>query len=102
MITSIEPQHFRTLKLASDAIVLDVRNKKEQYEEGQIPGNVILELGTSDFKIQLEQLDKNNRYLVYCRSGNRSMQVCEQMNSLGFKEVYSLNGGITKWKQIFG
>ncbi|MDH5476421.1 MAG: rhodanese-like domain-containing protein [Cyclobacteriaceae bacterium] len=102
MITTIEPQHFKTLKLASDAIVLDVRNRKEQFEEGQISGNVILEMGTQYFHDELEQLDKSKRYLVYCRSGNRSLQVCQQMDYMGFEEVYSLNGGIIKWKEIFG
>ncbi|MDH5367115.1 MAG: rhodanese-like domain-containing protein [Cyclobacteriaceae bacterium] len=102
MITTIEPLHFKTLKLASDAIVIDVRNRKEQYEEGQISGNITLEMGTNYFYEQLEELDKSKRYLVYCRSGNRSLQVCEQMDSMGFEEVYSLNGGIIKWKEIFG
>lgn len=56
MITTIEPQHFKTLKLASDAIILDVRDRKEQYEEGQISGDVILEMGTQYFYDQLGKI----------------------------------------------
>lgn len=102
MIAAIKPQHFRTLKLATDAFLLDVRPAKEQYEEGQIPGNIRLEMTASDFEDQLSKLDRSKRYLVYCRSGNRSRQVCERMDQMGFKEVYSLDGGITQWKEIYG
>lgn len=101
MIQAIKPQQFRSLKLAADAVVLDVRSGKEQYEDGQIPGNIHLELGTADFEQALERLDKNKRYLVYCRSGNRSMKACQTMQQRGFDQLYSLEGGITSWKAAF-
>lgn len=101
MIQTIKPQHFRSLKLAADAVVLDVRSSRELYEEGQIPGNVHLELGSSGFEQELAHLDKNKRYLVYCRSGNRSMRACETMSRMGFEQLYSLEGGITGWKEQF-
>jgi len=100
MIQAIEPKHFRSLKLAADAIVLDVRAAREQYEEGQIPGNLRIEFGPG-FENELSSLEKNKRYLVYCRSGNRSMQACQAMSQMGFKELYSLDGGINKWKETF-
>jgi rhodanese-related sulfurtransferase len=102
MVSEIIPQHFKSLKLASDAIVLDVRDAREQYEEGQIHCNMRIEMSSPDFQEQLDQLDKSMRYLVYCRTGSRSKQVCQQMDRMGFQEVYSLNGGIAKWKEIYG
>ena len=101
MITAIKPRHFRELKLASDAIVLDVRDAREQYEEGQIPGNIRMDQASAGFADQLDRLDRDKRYLVYCRTGIRSMEVCQMMDSMGFGEVYSLDGGIVSWKETF-
>ena len=39
------------------------------------------------------------RYLLYCRSDNRSGQVRETMRSLGFILVYEVDGGILAWAE---
>ena len=52
-----------------------------------------------DFIFDLEELDKNKNYYVYCRSGNRSAQACAIMNQLGFKNAYNLSGGILEWNE---
>lgn len=101
MIETIKPEHFRSLKLASDAVVIDVRAAKEQQEEGEIPGNIRIQLGTPAFEEEVKQLEKDRRYLLYCRTGVRSMEACQTMNRLGFDQVYSLDGGIVKWKETF-
>ena len=36
---------------------------------------------------------------VYCLSGGRSSQANEKIKSLGFKNVYELNGGILEWRK---
>ena len=47
---------------------------------------------------EIEKLDKDNSYYVYCRTGVRSANSCQLMNELGFKKVYNLLGGIVEWK----
>jgi rhodanese-related sulfurtransferase len=49
-----------------------------------------------NFKNEIEQLDKNKTYFVYCRSGNRSGQACMMMSDLSLK-AYNLIGGIGAW-----
>ena len=41
--------------------------------------------------------DKNKIYLVYCRSGSRSVAACQILESVGIKNVYNLTGGISSW-----
>ncbi len=86
-------------QLAADeqAVVLDVRTKAE-VAEGIIPNAINIDIYQGqDFIFDLEELDKEKNYYVYCRSGNRSAQACAIMNQLGFENAYNLLGGITEW-----
>jgi rhodanese-related sulfurtransferase len=44
-------------------------------------------------------LSPSDRFVVYCRSGVRSAQVCGFLRQQGYKEVYNLKGGIIDWYQ---
>ena len=81
-----------------NAVVLDVRTP-EEVEEGYIPNatNIDFYLG-QEFLTEVEKLDKDKNYYVYCRSGNRSGQACAVMNSVGFKNAYNLEGGFMNWE----
>ncbi len=46
------------------------------------------------FASKIEKLDKDQKYLVYCRSGNRSGIVCRMMDDLGLKSTFNLIGGM--------
>lgn len=83
-------------KHLADAQILDVRTP-EEWNEGIIEGAIMANFYDDDFEAQLEKLDKEKPVAVYCKSGGRSGQTMEQMNSLGFKEVYNLKGGIGAW-----
>lgn len=76
-------------------VILDVRTP-EEYDTGHIPGAVNVpneEIGSED----LEALpDKDQLILVYCRSGNRSVQASEKLVALGYTNVVEF-GGINSW-----
>jgi rhodanese-related sulfurtransferase len=80
----------------SDYIVLDVRTY-EEFEEDNIERAMNLDFYSKDFKKQLEKLDKNKKYLIYCRSGYRSSITLDIMKKLGFMVVYDLKGGFNCW-----
>jgi rhodanese-related sulfurtransferase len=46
---------------------------------------------------EIEKLDKNKTYYVYCRSGNRSFHAGNFMLQAGFQKVYNLEPGIIGW-----
>jgi rhodanese-related sulfurtransferase len=79
-------------------IILDVRTL-EEYQEGHLPNAVQIDFRGSDFKDQVNRLDKTKPVFVYCKGGGRSASSCETLKDLGFKEVYNLQGGITDWKK---
>jgi phage shock protein E len=82
----------------ADVIALDVRTEGE-YKSGKIDKAINIDYNAPDFKEQLQKLDKNNTYLVYCRSGARSNAAMEIMKSEGFMFLYHLEGGILSWSE---
>ena len=82
----------------NDYILIDVRTA-EEFEELRIPGSINIDFyNPSNFIEQLQKLDKNRSYYVYCRTGSRSANTCELMKEMGFTNSYNLMGGITEWK----
>lgn len=88
-----------TKQLHSDtnAVVLDVRTN-EEVAEGIIPEAIHIDIYKGQgFIYEVEKLDKQKNYYVYCRSGGRSAQACAIMNQLGFNNTYNLLGGFSEW-----
>ncbi len=83
----------------ADLVVLDVRTP-EEFAEGHLDNAVNVDFYANDFAGNLAALDKNVPYVLYCRSGNRSGTTAEQMRSLGFTEVYEVDGGILSWIDV--
>lgn len=81
-----------------NAVILDVRTE-EEVEEGYIPKarNIDIYKG-QEFIDEIEELEKDKNYYVYCRSGKRSAQACTLMDQKGFKNTYNLVGGFSEWK----
>lgn len=82
----------------SNCIILDVRTPKE-YSEEHLENAKLIDFTSSSFKDEIIKLDKNKKYFLYCRSGRRSRSAANLMERYGFKNVYSINGGINKWKR---
>jgi adenylyltransferase/sulfurtransferase len=75
-------------------ILLDVR---ESYETNisSIGGTLI---PMSQLPYRLEELNKDEEIIVYCRTGHRSHNVTEYLTERqGFKNVKNLIGGINAW-----
>lgn len=78
-------------------VILDVRTPEEFLGE-HIENAVNLDYYSDIFRNDLDKLDKNKTYLIYCRSGSRSKNALNIMKELDFREVYNMLGGIIKWK----
>ena len=76
-------------------IILDTRTR-EEYEEGHIPGAIVI--SHDEIKEKAEQLlpDKDQLLLVYCRSGRRSKLAAEALVELGYTNIKEF-GGIIDW-----
>jgi rhodanese-related sulfurtransferase len=83
---------------ANCLVILDVRTPQE-YRSGHLDGSINLDFKSPSFSDQIARLDRNNAYLLYCRTGIRSARVLLLMKSLGFMNLYNLTKGIEQWQK---
>lgn len=76
-------------------VILDVRTEAE-YEEGHVPGAIVIPNETIGSESLKELPDLDQEILVYCRSGNRSAQAAKKLVEAGYTQVYDF-GGIIDW-----
>ena len=76
------------------ARIIDVRTPGE-FQMGHIPGSS--NVPVDEIQSAAASWDKNADYVVYCASGARSAQAQGIMQSMGFKNVADLTGGIAAW-----
>ena len=76
-------------------IILDVRTR-EEYDEGHIPGAILIPNTEIEEKAEDVLTDKNQLILVYCRSGRRSKIAAEALAELGYTNIKEF-GGIIDW-----
>ena len=79
-----------------DAVLIDVRTPGEN-SLSRIPNSNLIDINNQSFAEEIEKLDKNKNYYLYCRSGVRSFHACNYMLKIGFKTVYNLKPGIIGW-----
>lgn len=80
-----------------DMIVLDVRTP-EEYADGHLPGARMINVMDATFAEKIAKLNKEDKYLVYCRSGKRSLNAINKMAEMGFKDLTNMKGGYLAWK----
>lgn len=76
-------------------VILDVRTESE-YAEGHIPGAILIPDYEITEKAESILTDKNQKILVYCRSGRRSKNAAEALLALGYTNIWEF-GGIIDW-----
>jgi len=79
-----------------DFVIIDVRTP-EEYAVEHIENAININFSSETSRDEMNKLNKDKTYLIYCLSGNRSGQALTVMEELGFKEVYDI-GGIAGWK----
>jgi rhodanese-related sulfurtransferase len=87
---------FKKMMNEPNVVILDVRTPQETAE-GKIEGAIEIDVLDASFDEKIKALDKDKTYLVYCRSGKRSVKSCNAMADQGFNNLYNLLGGYNAW-----
>ena len=78
--------------------IFDVR-RQDEVDNGVVQSDVVhYDFFGADFKDNVAELDKDETYYVYCHAGGRSAKTVKMMQEMGFKNVFNVEGGITKWQ----
>jgi len=78
-------------------VVLDVR-EPDEYQQGAIPGALLVERGNLESKIESRVPDRSTPIVIHCASGIRSAFAAKTLQDLGYTDVVSMAGGFNKWK----
>ena len=91
-----QAEAWKLMQTENGYIIIDARTQSE-YDEGHIPGAILIPEYEIASRAENELLDKNQLILVYCRSGRRSKIAAEELVKLGYTNVKEF-GGIIDWE----
>jgi rhodanese-related sulfurtransferase len=80
-----------------DFQLIDVREPFE-YEMSNIGGENI---PLANVMLEASKISKDKPVIMQCRSGKRSAAAAQQLEQLGYTNIYNLEGGILAWASEF-
>ena len=98
---NISIQEVRSRMDAGETLnLVDVREPAEHAEFNI--GGILHPLGNiRNFDVDVLEDLKEKEVICYCRSGNRSGQAAMMLESMGFKHVKNLVGGMLAWQDVY-
>ncbi len=91
-------EFFEKLKNDNKAVLIDVRTP-EEFNKGHLRNALNVNWFDENFEKNLKIFSKDLPVYVYCLSGGRSSQANEKIKSMGFENVFELEGGILEWRK---
>lgn len=97
-IKTVDKEAFKSAIESGEYILFDVRTV-EEYMEGHIERAKSLDVLDDQFDKTISNIDKSQKYLIYCKSGGRSEKALKKMKDAGFTHVLELEGGYQNWNK---
>ena len=94
--TNLGAVDFQKKTQEAGVVILDVRTPAE-FAAGHLEGAININAEDATFAADIEKLDKNAEYAVYCQSGRRSGNAVSAMKDAGFTKLTNLSSGIQDW-----
>jgi rhodanese-related sulfurtransferase len=91
----ISPVDAATLLTEKKARFIDVREPWE-FATAKIDGSVLMPMGDVPARTH-QELDPDERLVILCHHGQRSLNVAVWLRNQGFEHAQSLRGGIDAW-----
>ena len=94
---ALRPHEAVTMINRQNAVVLDIREKKE-FEAGHVVQSFHIPLARLKQRLVELKKHRNKPIVVVCKMGQQSSDAVRTLKEGGFEQVYKLAGGITEWK----
>jgi rhodanese-related sulfurtransferase len=79
-------------------LLVDVREESE-YAADHLPGAVHLGKGIIERDVEDRVPDPNTPMVLYCGGGFRSALAADNLQTMGYTNVLSMDGGIRGWRE---
>jgi phage shock protein E len=98
VVTNLNSERFNAAAMSDKSgMIIDLRTTDEIKNKGYLKGAIQLDFLAKDAEKQIDKLDKNQTYYIYCAGGGRSADAAEYMEKHGFKRVFNLEKGFSDW-----
>jgi phage shock protein E len=98
-IREIAPREMAKLK--QSPVIIDVR-ENDEFVQGHISGARNVSRGVLEREVKNIVLDPLSPILLYCSCGSRSALAADNLEKIGYQNVYSLKGGLSAWLEAGG
>jgi len=91
-----------------DVTIIDIRDVRELWRDGRIPGSVHVPRGMLEFWIDPESpyykslFSEDRTFVFHCAGGLRSALATQIAQRMGLKPVFNMIGGFGAWKKAGG
>ncbi|HKJ60018.1 MAG TPA: rhodanese-like domain-containing protein [Halobacteriales archaeon] len=89
---------------AGDVVVVDVREDRERWSQGTIPGTVHASRGGIEYaadpesEYYVDAFDPDGRYVCHCSGGTRGALAAARLREMGYRDVAYLEDGFAAWE----
>ena len=103
-ITTLTPTEVRAAMDDPNTIIVDLRDIRELWRDGKIPGAILSPRGMNEFWIDPNcEYHKpiyasGKRFVLYCAAAWRSALEAKMFQDAGLTNVAHMAGGFTAWK----
>jgi rhodanese-related sulfurtransferase len=100
-LTNEQVEHERS---SGEPLLLDIRDVRERWREGSIPGATSVPRGMLEFwadpdaEYYKDFMDPQRRTIVFCAAGQRSALATDTLLRLGYANAAHLEAGFDAWK----
>jgi rhodanese-related sulfurtransferase len=104
-ITTLSLDEVRAAMSDDNTVIVDIRDVRELWREGKIPGALHSPRGMNEFWIDPESpyhkpvFASGKRYVLYCAGAWRSALEAKMFQDMGLTDVAHMAGGFTAWKE---
>jgi sulfur-carrier protein adenylyltransferase/sulfurtransferase len=83
-------------KMMDDQVDFQLIDVREQYEYDEANmGAQLIPMG--EVVDRMDEISRDKQVVVHCRSGARSANIINYLETQGFDNLYNLEGGIMAW-----
>jgi phage shock protein E len=98
-IREIVPREMAKLK--QSPVIIDVR-ENDEFVQGHISGARNVSRGVLERKVKNLVPDPLSPVVLYCSCGSQSALAADNLQKIGYQNVYSLKGGLSAWLEAGG